>query len=189
MNFKAKAFTLVEMTVVLLIMGILLMMTMSFSGAQIQKLENKSVKESIVTERQSRYSRNLWSSSYYGIIYSNMFINLSKWQNQISFSYISRGEWDWLTGDFSNNFVIKSIISNPEDVTNLKPRDEIEIKYSPYKMYCERWDTENDSDKLVIVMEINNSENYCFEINKKNCRLVEVTCDSSWSPESNPWLK
>ena len=58
-NFKAKAFTLVEMTVVLLIMGILLMMTMSFSGAQIQKLENKSVKESIVTERQSRYSRNL----------------------------------------------------------------------------------------------------------------------------------
>jgi prepilin-type N-terminal cleavage/methylation domain-containing protein len=54
-----KAFTLVEMIIVLIIMGILLMFTLGISGQQIQKVRNKSVKESILAEMQTRYSRNL----------------------------------------------------------------------------------------------------------------------------------
>jgi hypothetical protein len=40
-------------------MGILLMFTVGLSGQQIQKVRNKSVKESILAEMQTRYSRNL----------------------------------------------------------------------------------------------------------------------------------
>jgi hypothetical protein len=35
------------------------MFTVSLSGDQIQKVKNKAVKESIVAEMQTRYSRNL----------------------------------------------------------------------------------------------------------------------------------
>jgi prepilin-type N-terminal cleavage/methylation domain-containing protein len=58
-NISCKAFTLVEMIIVLIIMGILLMFTVGLSGQQIQKVRNKSVKESILAEMQTRYSRNL----------------------------------------------------------------------------------------------------------------------------------
>jgi prepilin-type N-terminal cleavage/methylation domain-containing protein len=58
-NISHKAFTLVEMIIVLIIMGILLMFTVGLSGQQIQKVRDKSVKESILAEMQTRYSRNL----------------------------------------------------------------------------------------------------------------------------------
>jgi prepilin-type N-terminal cleavage/methylation domain-containing protein len=56
---KYSAFTLIEMVIVLVIMGILLLVTLNLSGEQIQKVKDKTVKESIIAEMQSRYSRNL----------------------------------------------------------------------------------------------------------------------------------
>jgi prepilin-type N-terminal cleavage/methylation domain-containing protein len=58
-NKKPYAFTLIEMLIVLIVMGIMLMVTLYLSGDQIQKVKDKTVKESILAEMQSRYSRNL----------------------------------------------------------------------------------------------------------------------------------
>ena len=71
-NSKEHAFTLVEMLIVLIIMWILLLFTIWLSGTQIQKIQDKLIKESILSELQTRYSRNLWSSSYAWIIYDHM---------------------------------------------------------------------------------------------------------------------
>ena len=65
-NISRKAFTLIEMVIVLIIIWIMLTATVFLSGEQIQKVKNKTVKESILAEMQSRYSRNLWSSSFAG---------------------------------------------------------------------------------------------------------------------------
>jgi prepilin-type N-terminal cleavage/methylation domain-containing protein len=56
---SVSAFTLIEMVIVLVIIGILLMSTLYFTGEQIQKVRDKTVKESILAEWQSRFSRNL----------------------------------------------------------------------------------------------------------------------------------
>jgi prepilin-type N-terminal cleavage/methylation domain-containing protein len=56
---KYHAFTLIEMVIVLVIVGIMLSITMYLSAEQIQKVKDKTVKESIIAEMQSRYSRNL----------------------------------------------------------------------------------------------------------------------------------
>ncbi|MBR4634054.1 hypothetical protein IKO50_03755 [bacterium] len=45
--------------IVLVIIGIMLMASVYLSGEQIQKVKDKTVKESILAEMQSRYSRNL----------------------------------------------------------------------------------------------------------------------------------
>ena len=69
---SSKAFSLIEMLIVLVIMWILLMMCIWMSGSQIQKIQNKTVKESILSEWQSRYSRNLGSSSFAWEHYDSM---------------------------------------------------------------------------------------------------------------------
>ena len=82
-NISHNAFTLIEMMIVLIIMWIMLMVTLYLSWDQIQKVRNKTVKESILAEMQSRYSRNLWSSSYAWVMYNSLDVTLSEWDNKI----------------------------------------------------------------------------------------------------------
>ena len=182
-NTKKNAFTLVEMLIVLIIMGILLLFTAFLSGEQIQKIKDKSVKESILSERQSRYSRNLWSSSFAWIMYKDLDIGLESGDNKFSFTY----KWNstWLNNSFNDNFIIKSIITNTWDniPNNIKRVDNLIIKYHPYQMYCERWKYDSNldfntwdmKDSLVIVTRVNDSKDYCFEIKPNNCKLLEVS--------------
>lgn len=166
-NTKAKAFTLIEMIIVLIIMWILLMMGIWLSGSQVQKIQNKTVKESILSEWQSRYSRNLGSSSFAWEHYDTMNVEIESWSNQIKFSY----SWENITWSeiiFTDRFEIISVSWYESSVT---------IKYNPYKISCSWWDWEEEEEKLQFKARVNNSQDYCFEINSKNCRLMEVKCE------------
>lgn len=169
-----KAFTLVEMIIVLIIMGILLMFTLGISGQQIQKVRNKSVKESILAEMQTRYSRNLWSSSFAWKMYNTMDVKLVKWENKIDFKYdvIKNNSSDKdIENTFTDYFEIKYITF---DSDNASPSGEnsVDINYSPYKISCKIWENKN---KVVIVARVNDNRDYCFEIKQNNCRLTEMS--------------
>lgn len=166
-NISHKAFTLIEMIIVLIIIGILLLATLYLSWEQIQKVRNKTVKEAILSEWQSRYSSNL-SSSYFGSIwYKDMNVGLEKWKNDINFEYMDREhENEKLENTFVDNFSIKYIKAD-NDV-----KDNINLTYQPYQIKCKIWEN-YDSVKLVI--NINDNKDYCFEINNKNCRLIELS--------------
>ena len=58
---KTKAFTLMEMVIVLFIVGVVVVIGAGLTGNQIQKLQYKTVKEQILSEYQIRYSKNLTS--------------------------------------------------------------------------------------------------------------------------------
>lgn len=180
---KPKAFTLIEMIIVLIVMWILLMMSIWMSGSQVQKIQNKTVKESILSEWQSRYSRNLGSSSFAWEHYDTMNVEITSWSNQIKFIY----SWDNITWSeiiFTDRFEIISVSWYNSPVT---------IKYNPYKISCSWWDnswevqrndwnTENwkeqdENETLNFKTRVNNNQDYCFEINSKNCRLMEVECE------------
>ena len=109
---SVSAFTLIEMVIVLVIIGIMLMATLYLSWDQIQKVRDKTVKESILAEMQSRYSRNLWSSSYAWIMYKYMDVSLTSWDNRISFDYIPKNNSDWENRTFTDKFTIERIITN-----------------------------------------------------------------------------
>lgn len=173
-NISCKAFTLVEMIIVLIIMGILLMFTVWLSGQQIQKVRDKSVKESILAEMQTRYSRNLWSSSFAGKMYNNMNVKLTKWEWKIDFIYdvIKNKSSDKdIENTFSDHFEIKYLTFN-SDSASPSGENSVNIKYSPYKISCEIWANKNN---VVIVTRVNDSKDYCFEIKQKNCRLTEIS--------------
>ena len=162
-------FTLVELLIVLVIVWMLTVFSLWISNDQIQKVKNKTVKESILSEWQSRYSRNLWSSSISWTIYKHMDITLSSWSNEIEISYFT---WDndenpFIENSFTNKFIIKN------DTT---------LEYYPYRIACKIKNWEDELDKITLTININNRENadYCFELNSKNCRLIEVHSSKCW---------
>ena len=185
---KKRGFTLIEMVIVLIIMWILLMVTIALSGDQIQKIKNKAIKESILAEWQSHYSRNLWSSSFAWNIYDTMQVNIEKGSNQIDFVYIQKDENEnhkqknvKFTDKFEIKYITKNYYSNVSD-PELIMGTGISLQYKPYQMYCHIWwENENSADNLVLIMTVDNNRDYCFEIQRQNCRLLEMSessCDS-----------
>lgn len=173
-----RAFTLIEMLIVLIIMWILLMVTMALSWDQIQKIKNKAIKESILAQWQSHYSRNLWSSSFAWTIYDTMEVSLEKGSNQVNFVYIPRDDDnEQKETQFTDKFELRYITTNYfDEVANPEWLTGISLQYKPYQIYCHIWwDDENSADNLVLVMRIDNNRDYCFEIQRQNCRLVEIS--------------
>ena len=152
------------------------------TGSQIQKVRNKTVKESILSEWQSRYSRNLWSSSYAWNMYNYLDISINSWKSEINFDYKLKSESEtWINNKFEDRFEISSIKNWETDA------NDITIRYYPYQISCERWDNSDNWDLntwsmeeiLTFISRVNDNQNYCFEINKKNCRLREVKCEEN----------
>ena len=181
---SVSAFTLIEMVIVLVIIGILLMSTLYFTGEQIQKVRDKTVKESILAEWQSRFSRNLWSSSYGWKMYDHLDISLTSGDNKITFKYIPKNSEDTgVNNEFTDRFVISNIIIDPN---NYDSTENITFRYRPYQISCEWWNKKDDGDdigiwimnnSLLFIARVNDSRDYCFEIQKKNCRLMEVSAE------------
>ena len=175
---KKGGFTLIEMLIVLIIMWILLMATMVLSWDQIQKIKDKTVKESILAEMQSRYSRNLWSSSFWWIIYHNMDVEISSWVNEIIFWYYTwNSSSPFFVNNFLGNFEIKYITLNynNENTPNPESTGNITLHYTPYNISCMIWEWWELYNNAVIITHVNNSRYYCFEIKQKNCRLIELS--------------
>ena len=166
-NISHNAFTLVEMMIVLIIMWIMLMVTLYLSWDQIQKVKDKTVKESILAEMQSRYSKNLWSSSFWWTMYDYLDIELSKWDNKITFSYYT---WDsqnpFLTNDLTDKFEIRYMANDYDfDWNTLDEADSIKLRYTPYSISCKILEWEVERNNVVLITNVNDSRNYCFEIN------------------------
>lgn len=176
-NVSHNAFSLIEMIIVLIVMWIMLMVTLLLSWDQIQKVRDKTVKESILAQMQSRYSRNLGSSSFWGMMYDHLDVELLSWGNEISFNYYTwNNESPSITDNFTDNYEIKYIKTNYYfDWDALQSIDSIKLKYTPYKISCKIWDWEDSDNNVVVVVRVNDSQNYCFEIKQKNCRLIEIS--------------
>ena len=111
-----KAFTLVEMLIVLLIMGVITMMTMGFTGNQLEKLQQKTIKEAMLTDYQSHYTKNLTSSRYAGKMYTEMEISFTSGDNKITYTYFF-GDDNKLSETLSDKFQISRIYTNPDAST------------------------------------------------------------------------
>ena len=176
---KIHGFTLIEMLIVLIIIWILTIFSLWISNDQVQKVRNKTVKESILAEWLSRYSRNLWSSSFSWTIYKHMDIELSSWSNEIKVWYYLWNNTELFSGTFTNRFLIKNISWNNENL------EKATLEYTPYRIACKikKWEIEdNELNKITLTINVNDQENadYCFEINKNNCRLIEVPSSRCW---------
>lgn len=172
MNVKKykKAFTLLEITIVIVIIWILMWATMKFGGDRIGFLNNKNVKEQFVTSYDKLYSDNMMTSYYLGDIYKNLDIQFVVWADNIDYVY------RWYTTDYSGSsytdgwsYKIDSLYLNGDAVKNL------DISFMPYVLGCEINGLDSQIAKIDIV--VNNFKSYCFEIDSNNCRIHKSVCD------------
>ncbi len=107
-----------------------------------------------------------------------MDIELSSWSNEIKIWYFTWDDSAFLENSFTNRFSIKSIIQSGYDITkhNQDTINSVTLEYTPYRIACKIKNWDNELNKITLVVNVNELENadYCFEINNKNCRLIEL---------------
>lgn len=187
-----KWFTLIEMLIVIVIIGILLTLSMRISWDRIQVLKTKSVWEQIVYNYNNLYVKNLLTNYYGQEMYENMVIRFSKWDTKLSYFYYTYPDSE-STSD--NDYWLSEIVQwwkyEVENVyfdwnLNKSSNDNktAYVVFEPYKIWCKLSDKNpKESDgkaseysKLNIDLLVNWSRKYCFEIQSDLCKMEVVDC-------------
>lgn len=163
----SKGFTLIEMVLVLLVIGILMAATMRFWSGRIVDLKAQSLKEQFVWFYNELYNQNMTSS----------FRDKTKYQ-LLTLSFAS-GVWYQVDqGPFITEPKLSALTFRNLMLDTL-PADTIDIHLTPYILWCPitswKWTTWDLFSFQIYVPE--NGKQYCFEIKTETCKLIETRCD------------
>ena len=172
-----KAFSLIELVFVMLLLGVIVVLCMTGFWSQFQKLQQKVVKEAFLTEYQQVFTRNLTSAIQFGQLYTGMHISFSINSSGFSVEYL--GTWDFSQANFQYadpHLEIKEIIRSPF-ATFPDSLESLVLSSRPYKFSCSFvWQEDEDIWPIVISTLVRGNQPYCFLINPLMCRLVEIPC-------------
>lgn len=161
-----KGFTLIEMMVVIVIIGILMAATMKFWSGRITDLKAQSLKEDFIWWYNEIYSQNMTSSFRDGVKYSTLSIGFQSW------TWYQINWWAPVLADKLSSITFRSLMIDG------KSTDIAYLHYLPYTLGCSitssRWDTGDMFSLQVYVPE--NGKQYCFEITSETCKLIETRC-------------
>lgn len=161
-----KGFTLIEMLIVLVIIGILMTATMRFGSGRIVNLKAQSLKEQFVGYYNELYSQNLISSFRDGKKYQKLIIDF-----ETGMSYQIDQESLIREPKFSSIKFIELMLDSQRI-------DKIYLNLTPYILWCpmvsSQWHTGDIFSFQLYVLE--NGKKYCFEIKTETCKLVETRC-------------
>lgn len=163
-----KAFTLIEMVIVLLIIGILMAATMRFWSNRIVDLKAQSIKEQFVGYYNDLYGQNMTSSFRDGRKYDALTLVLTTGM------YYSLDSIPMMDARTLPNLEIKNLRFLPAwtsfSVANLL--------LVPYHLWCLISNTSTTWNTLYFDLIIpENGKQYCFEISSRTCKLIEYRCD------------
>jgi len=162
-----KAFTLIEMAIVLLIIGILMTATMRFWSNRIVDLKAQSIKEQFIGRYNDLYGQNMTSSFRDGQRYETLTIVL--WKTNY---YILD------TLHQMDSKVSEYVVTNLRFHLDWPVFDTVNLVFSPYIIWCSVSGNDTLGDRLYfdfIVPE--NGKQYCFEIPSETCKLIETKCN------------
>lgn len=179
---KTSAFTLIEMVIVIVIIWVITIFSIGGIWNQMQKLQNKTTKETFLASYQKVYSSNLTTSMKGWNVYSWLTITFKQWWSWFSISYT----WDKKAElqSFNQQIIVPHLtiyaIKQREAITytNLTQRSEInediQLQLKPYTISC---NSNPKPQEYAIITNIRNRAYYCFYIHTNLCRLVEMPCD------------
>ena len=188
---KKKWFTLIEMLIVIVIIGILLSLSMWISWDRIRVLKTKSVTEQFIYNYNNLYSKNLLTNYYDWEMYENLVIRMSKWDEKLRYYYKlypSEDLWEqsmevdpfWLSERVQWwTYVIDKIFFNGNKSTTL---NDSYLVFDPYKIWCKILSNYTDEgassyNTLNIDVLVNTNNKYCFKISSNLCKLETIDCE------------
>lgn len=189
-----KGFTLIEIVIVVVIIGILMLIGLGLNRDQLKSLKSRNAIENFQGDRDQAFVQVL-NSSYLGWKkYDVMQIQLNTSQNQVQLSYFKNPQSNSDPEELQEK--IQKADENSRSTDDLEPFGEktlasetkwelafldwlqaetVNILYKPFSSSCQI--AENKLKKLTFSLETGGKQ-ACFEINADYCRLKQVSCDS-----------
>ncbi len=161
-----KAFTLIEIVIVLIVISILMAATMSFGSNRIVDLKAQSLKEHFVGYYNEIFRQNLTSSFRDGIKYQSLTVAFAT-----GVSYSTDHQAPISDQQLSDIAFSGLLLDN-------HPYPTIDVVFAPYVLGCSlaaasaTWSL--FSFHLIVPQ---NGKQYCFEIASQTCKLIETTCN------------
>ncbi len=151
-----KAFTLIEMVLVLVIIGILMGVTMKFGSNRITDLKAQSLKDKFVDTYSEVQSQNLASSYHQQYRYTTLTLTFG---SGIVATYDGSGAVQLFSD--TQDMQIKNIVWPST------------LFLTPYHMGC----TSKEWTWMSFALEVNGNKTYCFQIVTDTCKLIEIACE------------
>ncbi len=161
-----KGFTLIEIVIVLVVIGILMTATMRFGSGHIVDLKAQSLKEDFVGYYNELYNQNMTSS------------------------YRNEKQYKFLTIHFDTGIRYQTdsdpVVQEPnlaavtfrELMLDSQKTSSAQIQLVPYMLWCtfmSQGITGNIFSFQFYVPQ--NGKQYCFEIKSETCKLIEMKCN------------
>ena len=182
-----KWFTLVEMLIVIVIIGILLTLSMRISWDRVQILKTKSVWEQVVYNYNNLYAKNLLTNYYNWEMYDNMAIRFWEWDTKLYYLYKMYSNEK--TAQDNNPWLCEIVQWGKYSIDGLYfdwSKNSVKNAYAifePYKIWCilsneyPNDESIHSYKKLKIDLLVNTNNRYCFEISSDLCKLQVANCE------------
>lgn len=163
-------FTLVEMLVVIVIIGILLIIGMGLSRNSLEKLKVKSVSEEFAGVFDTIFLQVNASNYQNQQTYTGIELVLSGWASELTYQYLGESQeihnQSWV-------FVWKFIITGLTGDSNAL--DTAKVVYQPFSPACRI--NEGNIASLSFSVRTKGRQNACFRLDNTYCRLQSVACE------------
>lgn len=165
-----KGFTLIEMVIVLLIIGVLMAATMRFGSNRITDLKAQSLKENFVGRYNEIYSQNMTSRFRDGKKYEQLTLVFS------TGAYTLLDKVPMSPDPKLANIEIRQLTFDADGADIFASAN---VFFVPYQLWCTITDAQATSWVILYfhLFVPENGKQYCFEIPSETCKLIERKCD------------
>lgn len=177
MKIKRKSwFTLIEIIIVVIIIGVLMLMWLGFNQSQLKSLKSNTTVEQVKSDFDTFFLQVINSSSYQGNPYNEATLTLTKWENEpIKYAFSSKTEEKSQTPSFFSpqnwNFQITKL-----DV-DWSEKDQINLTYKPYQLACSLQEQKGNHEISFTLLPKWWNE-ICFSMQTAYCRIQLAPCNA-----------
>ena len=167
---KRKWFTLIEMLIVILIIGIMLGIGFLLNWNSVDQLRTKSSIEELSSFFDTKFLQIQASNYENWVAYTGIDITLSWWAASIGYVY-HMSWWDVSWTFYWETFTIMDISWDNQVLGN------VTIQYTPFNPGCKfigwNWPEIN---KVYFTAKPRALKQACFELDKEYCKLKAIRC-------------
>lgn len=166
-----RGFTLMEILVVIVIIGVLMTMVFRFGGDRLQLLQMQTTKETIVGFREEVINANRTSSYIAEQNYQAVDVIFTTQTSQMTAQY--RGA----TGAIIYSDQSKPFANTFWTIIDPVGAETLTLRYTPYELGCAiDVDGQSQEQALLTLQSLGNTKIYCFAILAQTCMVQEVAC-------------
>ena len=165
-----RGFTLVEMLVVIVIIGILMVIGLGLNWSSLDQIKAKSAREELTAFFDAIFLQINISNYQNQKVYTGIELTLSGGDSKFSYSYLGESsEIQNQSGDLFGNFIITGLTGDSSSL------DLVKVRYRPFSPTCEI--NEGNVSSLSFSIRQSGKQDVCFKLESQYCKLQQVTCN------------